>query len=353
MKGTLLHADGSFSEVESLQNSLTLKNRLFSVKANELVEMLERTKFAASDDEKRYFINSVGMEVHPDRIVTVATDGRRLAMCQMEAECNIEEPTVWLIGLEQIKRIIPIIKEWDNVVMFDVHGDGKIEAYGNVNGRRLCRITAQLAMANKFARPDEYISMAQFQGEFPRWRQILPVSQPYGVTVGCFELLSKLEDMFEDVTKTNVGFERRYVVLEFKDDKLAVSPESELIIAAEDNTQEQIDKRPALQDIISGEARWIDDVEMPVSGFEMAVSFNAHFLIEALKSIRLHHYIEIGLTDWASAVIIREAKGMSDDGLMEDEPYLHLIMPLRSDDVASFEDSIYDERLYFDEEAAG
>ena len=346
MKGTLLYEDGSFNEVESLENSLTGKNRLFSMKTVDFVEMLQRVEFAASRDDTRYYIQSVAMEVHPDRIITIATDGRRFSMCQKACECAVDEPTIWTIAIEQIPRIIDIVKEWDNVIMFDVHEDGEVYLDNSYY------ITAQLAMTDHFAKKNEYISLAHHTGEYPQWRKILPVSQPYNVTVGCYELLSKLEAMFEDVTKSNVGFEHRNIVLEFKDDKLAISTESTLIKAAEDNDQAQIDKRPALQSIISGEAKWIDEVEMPISDFTMAISLNAHFLIEALKSIRLHHYIDIGLADWRSPMIIRKAKGMSDDGLMEDEPYLHLIMPLRSDDVEAFEYNNDDERLYFDAEEA-
>ena len=58
------------------------KVSFFEVPAKELKSMITQTSFAVSDDETRYFMNGVYFEKKEDKLVLVATDGRRLAYAE-------------------------------------------------------------------------------------------------------------------------------------------------------------------------------------------------------------------------------------------------------------------------------
>jgi DNA polymerase-3 subunit beta len=60
--------------------------------------LLEKTAFAMAHQDVRYYLNGLLLEVRPDRLVTVATDGHRLA--------KVEEQVTLGIG-EEIQIILP------------------------------------------------------------------------------------------------------------------------------------------------------------------------------------------------------------------------------------------------------
>jgi DNA polymerase-3 subunit beta len=53
----------------------------FSLGQDQLGRLIERTAFSMAQQDVRYFLNGMLLEVDPEHIRTVATDGHRLAMC--------------------------------------------------------------------------------------------------------------------------------------------------------------------------------------------------------------------------------------------------------------------------------
>lgn len=56
----------------------------FSLKAAELRRLIDKTKFAISTEETRYYLNGIYLHGHDGVLRTVATDGHRLALAEME-----------------------------------------------------------------------------------------------------------------------------------------------------------------------------------------------------------------------------------------------------------------------------
>jgi DNA polymerase-3 subunit beta len=61
----------------------------FEMSIRDLKDMIQKTIFAISDDETRYFMNGVFFEKYEDKFVMVATDGRRLAYINKQANAEI------------------------------------------------------------------------------------------------------------------------------------------------------------------------------------------------------------------------------------------------------------------------
>ena len=76
---TLPAAD--FPKVEAAPGDLEL-----SVPSSEIRRLLNQTAFSMAQQDVRYFLNGMLLEVTPQHIRTVATDGHRLAMCTLAKE---------------------------------------------------------------------------------------------------------------------------------------------------------------------------------------------------------------------------------------------------------------------------
>ncbi|MCF6221213.1 MAG: DNA polymerase III subunit beta [Robiginitomaculum sp.] len=57
----------------------------FALGAAELIRLIDKTKFAISTEETRYYLNGIYMHDIDDKLRCVATDGHRLALCEMAA----------------------------------------------------------------------------------------------------------------------------------------------------------------------------------------------------------------------------------------------------------------------------
>lgn len=55
----------------------------------QLKDLLDRTAFAMAHQDVRYYLNGLLLEVRPDRLVAVATDGHRLAKVELEMESDV------------------------------------------------------------------------------------------------------------------------------------------------------------------------------------------------------------------------------------------------------------------------
>ena len=63
----------------------------FSVAQGTLRHLIDRTAIAMAQQDVRYYLNGMMFQLKQNRIVTVATDGHRLAMCEAEAELEMDD----------------------------------------------------------------------------------------------------------------------------------------------------------------------------------------------------------------------------------------------------------------------
>src|SRR5690606_19175361 len=78
-----------FPTVEEGPGSLT-----FSLVQSKLRRLIDRTSFAMAQQDVRYYLNGMLLEVQSGVLRAVATDGHRLAMCSMQAEVQTEKHQV-------------------------------------------------------------------------------------------------------------------------------------------------------------------------------------------------------------------------------------------------------------------
>jgi DNA polymerase-3 subunit beta len=78
----------------------------FVLKAPELTRLIDKTKFAISTEETRYYLNGIYVHGHNEKLRAVATDGHRLAL----AEMDLPEGAAGLPGVIMPRKTIAEIR---------------------------------------------------------------------------------------------------------------------------------------------------------------------------------------------------------------------------------------------------
>ncbi|MDR2393678.1 MAG: DNA polymerase III subunit beta [Treponema sp.] len=141
----------------------------FEMPVKDFKEMILQTIFAVSDDETRYFMNGVFFEKTEDKIVMVATDGRRLAYISKVLDPGIKE----FSGIIIPPKILYIIMKWageEGLVSISVTDKIIFVRFGSYN-----------------------LSSVLIEGQFPNYHRVIPESQSYSFIVNRLEMLDALK----------------------------------------------------------------------------------------------------------------------------------------------------------------
>jgi len=244
-----------------LQKAVTLPLGAF-------MDLCNRTMFAAARDMGRYAFNGVLLEIDPEEITLVATDGRRLSLAKMSCSAGVPERRSSILpvkGLIQLQRAATDLSQplridlRENQVTFAIEGT---------------EIVAQLV-----------------EGEFPDFRAVLPRQKdtPRQVQIGREELASAIRR-----AAVTAGEQGRSVELAFEKGMLRVSSRQEGV----------------------GESR--SELGVEYDGDAVGIRFNPEFLGEYLKTLP-EDAITFRFKDRTSAGLFSS----SDDAL-------YVVMPITS-----------------------
>ena len=235
----------------------------FEVSTGDLRKMAEWTVFAAARENTRYAINGVLWEKKDKKLTLVATDGRRLSM----ARCKVKgdgEPADSIVPSKAMQLLHRLTGESDRDVQVKFT-DSQVIIKSN-------RVT---------------IAAALVEGQFPKYRDVIPSDSNRKLTVKTTELLSAV---------------RRAALL--------TNEESRGVRLTVDTGTLTLSSRAPSQ----GEATIKLPIELDGDGLE--IGFNPHFLIEALKVVD-------------SDDVTIEMKESNRPGLLKSSPdYQYVVMPV-------------------------
>lgn len=230
------------------------KNRSLKVPQKALGEMIRKTHYAISHDESRYVLNGMHLIFSQGRITAVATDGRRLALCETAAgdpegvDRGIIIPTKAVLELGRV-----------------VEAEGEIEIFLGDN---------QAA----FSREDCSLVTRLIEGHFPNYQQVIPPKLEHKLTLGREELLAAV---------------RRAALLtseQLNSIKIALT-KNRLVVSS--NTPDV------------GEAR--EEMVIAYAGEDVAIAFNPHYLIDVLKNLD-EQEVTFEFTDALNPGVVRSGK---------------------------------------------
>jgi DNA polymerase III subunit beta len=243
-------------------------SQYFDFPQKDFNEMVNKTLFAVSDDETRYFMNGIFLEKKDDTLVMVATDGRRLAHISRKIPIRMEN----LKGVILPPKILTIVSKLSS-------GEGNL--------------SLALTDKNVFVRMEgKHMSSNLIDGQFPDYRRVIPDAQKYQAIVE----RQPLEDALRRVSLL-VEQKSRKVVFSMQPGTLTVSSkESELGVASE-------------------------EVSCEYTGPEMSFAVNCQYMIEPLRALGTDT-VSLEFSDVNKAITL---KPQPEDG------YLNIIMPMQLD----------------------
>ncbi len=246
-------------------------NNQFEISSEKLLEVIQKTSHAISNDETRLFLNGIFLQEIDSKLRAVSTDGFRLALVETEVDVyNIDTLINGIIipkkGVAELKKIAESIISKKIVLSVD---DSFI--YASYEDRY-------------------FLSIRLISKEYLKYQAVIPKKTTYTAEI----LKTQLNDAVRRV-KIMANERSNGVKLAFRED--------ELIISA---------NHPSL-----GEAS--EKISINYKGKEIDIGFNAKFILEMLPTFDSEEII-FEFNNELSPVLIKSHKTNN---------YLGIVMPLK------------------------
>lgn len=88
----------------------------FTIGQSRLRRLIDRTSFAMAQQDVRYYLNGMLLEVSQNCLRAVATDGHRLAMCSVDADINQQEKHQVIVPRKGILEMARLLTEGEESV---------------------------------------------------------------------------------------------------------------------------------------------------------------------------------------------------------------------------------------------
>ena len=238
-----------------------------SIPQKQFKALFDKTSFAMAQQDVRYYLNGILMEISPQRIRLVATDGHRLAMSDFPGEIDIDDERQIIIPRKAVLELSRLL-------------DGSNDSAEIILSQNHLRVElGTLVFTTKL-----------IDGKFPDYQRVIPVDG------------NKTLEVERDVLKQTMS---RISILsneKYRGIRLILSP-GNLSIQANNPDQEEAEE------------------ELPVNydEAEMEIGFNVTYLIDVLNVLESEK-VQIKLKDANSSCVINDS---------EDETSLYVVMPMR------------------------
>ena len=231
----------------------------------DLKRLLDKTHFSMAQQDVRYYLNGMLLETDGKMLRSVATDGHRLALCEMElvSKGKGQQIIVPRKGVLELQRLLGA----EGIVSLTI-GSNHIRAQiGDI------RFTSKL-----------------IDGRFPEYSRVIPANPPRLVQADRDMLRSALQ-------RTAILSNEKYRGI-----RLAMKGNS-MTLQAHNPEQEEAE----------------EEIEVQYDGDDLEVGFNVNYLLDAIAAIEGSE-VEIGLTDANSSCLIRAPDNSSSR---------YVVMPMR------------------------
>ncbi len=239
---------GEFPLIDKIKSA----NRI-SLPQSELLRLIERTSFAMAQQDVRYYLNGLMLEPAAGVLRAVATDGHRLALCEIEAdtgEAGEQQVIVPRKGVQELQRLL---EDADSAAQVEI-------------GSNHIRITTdELRFTSKL-----------IDGRFPDYQRVIPKKVEK-------QLVVDRELLRQALTRTSILSNEKYRGIRLDVSKNIIK------IQAHNPEQEE-----AVEEI---DARYDDE--------NLIVGFNVTYLLDVLNVLGQTE-VEIFLNDANSSALIQQ-----------------------------------------------
>jgi len=88
----------------------------FEIKQNTLRDLINKTAFAMAQQDVRYYVNGLMLEVSANYLRAVATDGHRLAYCEKETSADIADIKQVILPRKGVLELLRLLGDTDDTV---------------------------------------------------------------------------------------------------------------------------------------------------------------------------------------------------------------------------------------------
>ena len=240
--------------------NLTIQEGLFK-------RLIEKTQFAMAQQDVRYYLNGMLLEIQNGDIRTVATDGHRLALSQKKGAVSKDASTQVILPRKAVIELGRLLKDRDEAIKVELSNSYiKVILEGAV-------FTSKL-----------------IDGRFPEYQRVMPSGSDK-------EVEAEKGTLRQSLSRASILSNEKYRGIRF-----SVSPKL-LQLQAHNPEQEEAE----------------EELEVAYEGDELKIGFNVGYLIDAISAIDEEQVI-IELKDSNSSALIY--------GKGNDESK-YVIMPMR------------------------
>jgi len=256
----------------SAQEFPNIEDSLFStefvISSSDFKKTIDKTQFAMAQQDVRYYLNGMLIEIDQDKLLTVATDGHRLALSRLTLESNVCDDLVQVIvprkGVLEAGKLLSSIDE---------------DATISLNSNHIRITIGQFVFTSKLV-----------DGRFPDYGKVLPKNAER-------ILLCDKESIKEAFARASILCNEK-----FRGVRLTLS-ENRLKINANNPEQEEAEI----------------ELDVEYNDKEMEIGFNVSYLLDAVNAIKSEK-VKFCLGDSNSSVLIEAS---------EDADSAYVVMPMR------------------------
>lgn len=243
-----------------------IDQQYIEVPSFEFLKIINKTKFAISNDETRHYLNGVYLDKNKNQLIAVATDGHRLSKSATEFKGNNEFQPI-ILPKKTVYELLTIIDE-DSINLKILSTKSKI----------------------KFLYKEIVLISKVIDGKFPDYDKVIPKDERVEAKANVDEFVSALDRL------KSLSSDRKGVIK----------------ISLNDGIM-----RFLINDAISGDG--IEEVQTPYKGQPLEIGFNSNYLID-VASVLESKDITLMLKDATSPIQIRDENDILST---------YIIMPMR------------------------
>lgn len=239
----------------------------FNLPQNVFKHLIDKTNFAMAQQDVRYYLNGLLLEISQGMVRSVATDGHRLAMCAHECDVKPSDTLQIIIPRKGVTELVKLLDDSDEQVQVQVSANHiKIKLH-------------------------EYIFTSKLiDGRFPDYERVIPKNSDKHV-------LADKETLRQALVRTSILSNEKYRGIRIR--------LSNGLLQAQANNPEMEEAE--------------EEIEVDYNGSELEIGFNVSYLLDALAAIT-ENTVTLDLGDSNSSCVIRPNR---------EDSCTYVIMPMR------------------------
>ncbi len=238
-----------------------------SLSEQDLKRIINKTQFSMAQQDVRYYINGLLLEVTRDRLCAVATDGHRMSMCETGADANQDEKMQFIVPRKGILELARLLKDTEQSVRLRF-------------GSNHLRVEMD----------DIQFTTKLIDGKFPDYERVIPLNVSNKVT-------GNTESLKQTLIRTSILSNEKYRGI-----RIVLSPDSLQAVAHNPEMEEAE-----------------ETVAVDYKGDNLEIGFNVSYIIDALNAVESED-VEMCFGDANSSCLVLPKNA---------DRYKYVIMPMR------------------------